>query len=102
MKEEHCQLSREAHECADSIPQLNNMVTGVKALGKFEQCQPIVNWFFAGLFLCICMAHGIALQLHNVKISRQSTVKSKQRERNCITKFRRLKACPLSLSFSPQ
>ncbi|OAY33502.1 kinesin-like protein KIN-14R isoform X2 [Manihot esculenta] len=39
MKEEHCQLSREAHECADSIPQLNNMVTGVKAL--VAQCEDL-------------------------------------------------------------
>ncbi|KAJ9171105.1 hypothetical protein P3X46_019153 [Hevea brasiliensis] len=39
MKEEHCQLSREAHECAGSIPQLNNMVTGVKAL--VAQCEDL-------------------------------------------------------------
>lgn len=34
MKKEHIQLSREAHECADSIPELNKMVFAVKALGK--------------------------------------------------------------------
>ncbi|KAF2295791.1 hypothetical protein GH714_034014 [Hevea brasiliensis] len=39
MKEEQCQLSREAHECAGSIPQLNNMVTGVKAL--VAQCEDL-------------------------------------------------------------
>ncbi|KAH7847341.1 hypothetical protein Vadar_024947 [Vaccinium darrowii] len=32
MKEEHSQLSREAHECADSIPDLNSMVMAVQAL----------------------------------------------------------------------
>lgn len=36
MKNEHAQLSREAHECADSIPELNKMVVGVQALRKFE------------------------------------------------------------------
>lgn len=36
MKKEHSQLSREAHECADSIPELNKMVIGVQALGRFS------------------------------------------------------------------
>ncbi|KAH9664284.1 kinesin-like protein KIN-14R [Citrus sinensis] len=38
MKKEHSQLSREAHECADSIPELNKMVIGVQALGR---CRPL-------------------------------------------------------------
>lgn len=33
MKQEHSQLSREAHECADSIPDLNKMVFAVQSLG---------------------------------------------------------------------
>ncbi|KAK2656623.1 hypothetical protein Ddye_009675 [Dipteronia dyeriana] len=37
MKAEHSQLSREAHECADSVPELNKMVTGVQAL--VAQCE---------------------------------------------------------------
>ncbi|XP_031285173.1 kinesin-like protein KIN-14R [Pistacia vera] len=37
MKQEHSQLSREAHDCADSIPELNKMVTGVQAL--VAQCE---------------------------------------------------------------
>ncbi|KAK3211129.1 hypothetical protein Dsin_015835 [Dipteronia sinensis] len=37
MKEEHSRLSREAHECADSVPELNKMVTGVQAL--VAQCE---------------------------------------------------------------
>lgn len=36
MKKEHIQLSHEAHECADSIPELNKMVFAVKALGKLQ------------------------------------------------------------------
>lgn len=36
MKQEHSQLSREAHECADSIPELNQMVVAVQALGNFK------------------------------------------------------------------
>lgn len=36
MKQEHSQLSCEAHDCADSIPELNKMVTGVQALGRFD------------------------------------------------------------------
>ncbi|KAL8151982.1 hypothetical protein V2J09_021790 [Rumex salicifolius] len=32
MKQEHNQLSREAHECADSIPELNQMIFAVQAL----------------------------------------------------------------------
>ncbi|KAI5669728.1 hypothetical protein M9H77_19581 [Catharanthus roseus] len=39
MKKEHIQLSREAHECADSIPELNKMVFAVKAL--VEQCEDL-------------------------------------------------------------
>ncbi|KAI3442324.1 Kinesin-like protein [Psidium guajava] len=39
MKREHYQLSREAHECADSIPELNNMVSGVQAL--VAQCEDL-------------------------------------------------------------
>lgn len=37
MKREHIQLSHEAHECADSIPELNKMVSAVKALGKLHK-----------------------------------------------------------------
>lgn len=36
MKREHFQLSFEAHDCADSIPELNKMVSAVQALGTFE------------------------------------------------------------------
>ncbi|KAA8528377.1 hypothetical protein F0562_035732 [Nyssa sinensis] len=36
LKEEHSQLSREAHECTDSIPELNKMTFAVRAL--VEQC----------------------------------------------------------------
>lgn len=41
MKQEHSQLSQEAHECVDSIPELNKMVTGVQALGRFGYT---INW----------------------------------------------------------
>ncbi|OMO72976.1 hypothetical protein COLO4_27381 [Corchorus olitorius] len=37
MKNEHAQLSREAHACAESIPDLNKMVSGVQAL--VAQCE---------------------------------------------------------------
>lgn len=33
MKQEHSQLSRDAHECTDSIPDLNKMVSAVQSLG---------------------------------------------------------------------
>ncbi|KAI8540896.1 hypothetical protein RHMOL_Rhmol08G0021000 [Rhododendron molle] len=39
MKEEHSQLSREAHECADSIPDLNKMVFAVQSL--VSQCEDL-------------------------------------------------------------
>ncbi|KAB1998330.1 hypothetical protein ES319_D12G081600v1 [Gossypium barbadense] len=39
MKNEHAQLSHEAHACAESIPELNKMVTGVQAL--VEQCEDL-------------------------------------------------------------
>ncbi|KAK4393940.1 Kinesin-like protein KIN-14R [Sesamum angolense] len=39
MKREHAQLSREAHDCADSIPDLNKMVFAVQAL--VEQCEDL-------------------------------------------------------------
>lgn len=34
MKQEHSELSREAHDCVASIPDLNKMVFAVQALGK--------------------------------------------------------------------
>ncbi|XWS29612.1 hypothetical protein CRYUN_Cryun24cG0044100 [Craigia yunnanensis] len=39
MKNEHVQLSHEAHACAESIPELNKMVTGVQAL--VAQCEDL-------------------------------------------------------------
>ncbi|XP_057962155.1 kinesin-like protein KIN-14R [Malania oleifera] len=39
MKQEHSQLCREAHECADSVPELNKMVYAVQAL--VAQCQDL-------------------------------------------------------------
>ncbi|KAH7520429.1 hypothetical protein FEM48_Zijuj08G0142800 [Ziziphus jujuba var. spinosa] len=39
MKKEHSQLSREAHECADSIPELNKMLEAVQAL--VAQCEDL-------------------------------------------------------------
>ncbi|XP_077233526.1 di-glucose binding protein with Kinesin motor domain-containing protein isoform X2 [Tasmannia lanceolata] len=39
MKQEHSQLSREAHDCADSIPQLNKMIFAVQAL--VAQCEEL-------------------------------------------------------------
>ncbi|KAK4480130.1 hypothetical protein RD792_013187 [Penstemon davidsonii] len=39
MKQEHSQLSRDAHECTDSIPDLNKMVFAVQAL--VEQCEDL-------------------------------------------------------------
>ncbi|KAI8572285.1 hypothetical protein RHMOL_Rhmol01G0186500 [Rhododendron molle] len=39
MKEEHSQLLREAHECADSIPDLNKMVFAVQSL--VSQCEDL-------------------------------------------------------------
>ncbi|KAK8556728.1 hypothetical protein V6N12_003123 [Hibiscus sabdariffa] len=44
MKNEHAQLSHEAHACAESIPNLNKMVTSVQALGNirvFCRCRPL-------------------------------------------------------------
>ncbi|OMO50800.1 hypothetical protein CCACVL1_30241 [Corchorus capsularis] len=39
MKEEHSQLSKKAHECADSIPELNKMILAVQAL--VAQCEDL-------------------------------------------------------------
>ncbi|KAE8704943.1 Detected protein of confused Function [Hibiscus syriacus] len=39
MKKEHAQLSHEAHACAESIPELTKMVTGVQAL--VVQCEDL-------------------------------------------------------------
>lgn len=35
MKREQSQLSHEAHECVEGIPELYKMVDGVQALGEF-------------------------------------------------------------------
>lgn len=40
MKAEHSQLSFEAHDCADSIPELNKMVFAVRELGMFKLQHP--------------------------------------------------------------
>ncbi|KAI7988806.1 Peptidyl-prolyl cis-trans isomerase FKBP62 [Camellia lanceoleosa] len=37
MKEEHSQLSHEAHECSDSIPEMNKMVFAVQSLDGFGE-----------------------------------------------------------------
>ncbi|XVF15315.1 hypothetical protein REPUB_Repub09cG0140900 [Reevesia pubescens] len=39
MKNEHAQLSHDAHACAESIPDLTNMVTGIQAL--VAQCEDL-------------------------------------------------------------
>nr|GMC62407.1 kinesin-like protein KIN-14R [Ipomoea batatas] len=39
MKQEHSQLSRDAHECVDSIPDLSKMVFAVQSL--VEQCEDL-------------------------------------------------------------
>ncbi|KAK4801879.1 hypothetical protein SAY86_000082 [Trapa natans] len=44
MKMEQRQLSRQAHECVDSIPELNNMVYGVQAL--VVQCEDLKMKYF--------------------------------------------------------
>ncbi|CAI0406078.1 unnamed protein product [Linum tenue] len=44
IKSEHSQLSFEAHQCANSIPGLNQMVTAVQSLGNirvFCRCRPL-------------------------------------------------------------
>ncbi|MGS7457549.1 hypothetical protein, partial [Mycobacterium tuberculosis] len=38
MKEEHSKLSRGAHECVDTIPDLSQMVFAVQALGRCQLC----------------------------------------------------------------
>lgn len=43
MKQEQSQLSREAHECADSIPELNKMAFAVQGLGKFGSCLTVLG-----------------------------------------------------------
>lgn len=46
MKKEQFQLSCEAHECADSIPELNKMVFAVQALG-IEDFLSFLSWSLA-------------------------------------------------------
>ncbi|PPD66188.1 hypothetical protein GOBAR_DD36937 [Gossypium barbadense] len=44
IKQEHSLLSNKAHDCADSIPELNKMIFAVQALGKirvFCRCRPL-------------------------------------------------------------
>ncbi|KAK8678008.1 hypothetical protein V6N13_143525 [Hibiscus sabdariffa] len=46
IKQEHSQLSDRAHDCADSIPELNKMISAVQALGNirvFCRCRPLSN-----------------------------------------------------------
>lgn len=62
MKQEHAVLSREAHECADSIPDLDKMVFAVQSLGTF----------FTKANNLFLMAHNnviwVEMQLNSVKI----------------------------------
>ncbi|XP_071735388.1 kinesin-like protein KIN-14R [Rutidosis leptorrhynchoides] len=39
LKEDHSQLARQAHQCADTLPDLNNMVTAVQSL--VTQCEDL-------------------------------------------------------------
>lgn len=66
MKQEHSELSREAHECADSIPDLDKMVFAVQSLGTFRTKSNNVSQFTND-------AHNIIwveMQLNSVKISK--------------------------------
>jgi len=44
MKQEHYKLSQEAHECANSIPNMNKMIDGVQALGNIKS-KCLQSWF---------------------------------------------------------
>ncbi|GMH24137.1 hypothetical protein Nepgr_025980 [Nepenthes gracilis] len=46
MKQEHCQLSWEAHECADAIPELNKIVFAVQSL--VFQCKDLKEKYIDG------------------------------------------------------
>ena len=83
MKSEYSQLSYEAHECVDSIPELNQMVFAVQELGMFElhylvYISLIKSYFvlahnsscFECMIQIIIMGETIFLQLSNVKISK--------------------------------
>lgn len=60
MKKEHFQLSREAHKCVDSIPELNKMVFAVQALGMLD--------LLSFLIYAFSWTNVVVLQLHSVKI----------------------------------
>ena len=59
MKQEHYKLSQEAHECANSIPNMNKMIDGVQSLGKIKsRClQPCFTFTFL-LSHCINLFSG--------------------------------------------
>lgn len=68
MKQEHSQLSHDAHECANSIPNLHEMVSAVKGLGKF--CITTISQFvlvFLSCYIVIIIIITI-LQLRSVMI----------------------------------
>lgn len=46
MKKEHAQLAHDAHECADSLPELSKMVSAVEMLGRFKLKLHIVVLIF--------------------------------------------------------
>lgn len=46
MKREQFQLSQEAHECVESIPELYKMVDGVQALGEFTSTHLVLKMRF--------------------------------------------------------
>lgn len=48
MKREQSQLSQEAHECVEGIPELYKMVDGVQALGEFTSTQLVLKMGFKG------------------------------------------------------
>lgn len=53
MQKEHLHLSREAHACADSIPDLNNMISAVQGLGM------LVNFFFSQVKFELWLLYGL-------------------------------------------
>lgn len=109
MKSEHAQLSREAHECVDSIPELNKMVFAVQELGMLE-LQNLISiasqWRFELQFTSLVFilsnsyegTNTIFLQLSSVKILKWNTMKRWQKEKSYLMKFRRLRVCSMLMS----
>ncbi|MQL76669.1 hypothetical protein Taro_009071 [Colocasia esculenta] len=71
MKKEQAELSHDAHECTSSIPQLNEMVIGIQALGKMKtMLYKCVEYYLSDVYfsLVVSQCEDLKLKYRNIRV----------------------------------